>query len=151
MNGIKEKIEGLKKTFTPSTKDDERYFRIIELGRSLASYPDALKIPKLQVAGCQSILYLSPSFSDGRIYFSAHSDALISAGLAALLISVYSGEEPATILKTPPSFMTELGIIGSLTPSRSNGLANIHLRMKKDALNFLVEASKSLDFNAAPL
>ncbi len=151
MNGIKEKIEELRKIFTPHSKDDDRYMRIIELGRSLATYPVALKIPKLQVAGCQSILYLSSSFRDGRIYFEAHSDALISAGLAALLISIYSGETPEAVLKTPPTFLTDFGIIGSLTPSRSNGLANIHLRMKRDALNFLVERAKSLDFNAATL
>lgn len=151
MHGIKEKIEGLKKIFPPSTKDDERYLRIIELGRSLAFYPDALKIPKLQVAGCQSVLYLSSSFKDGRIYFEARSDALISAGLAAVLIFVYSGESPAAILKTPPAFLADLGIIGCLTPSRSNGLANIHLRMKKDALSFLVEKANSLDFNTSVL
>ncbi len=134
MSTVTDKIEELRKVFTSNDSGEERYLRIIELGRTLSPYPDNLKTPKLQVSGCQSVLYLSSDFSDGLLYFRAHSDALISAGLAAILISVYSGEAPLEILKTPPIFLKELGILGSLSPSRSNGLANIHRRIKQDAI-----------------
>lgn len=147
MNGMSDRIESLRKIFISTLSSEERYLRIIDLGRTLTGYPDKLRIPNLQVQGCQSILYLSSKFTDGKIFFEAHSDALISAGLAAILIFVYSGGSPEEILKTPPIFLNELGILGSLSPSRSNGLANIHLRMKRDAL---LAMKKSLDFNHAP-
>ncbi len=143
MNSIADKTEELRKIFISKGSGEERYLFIIDLGRKLAPYPDRLKTPNLQVPGCQSVLYLSSTFSDSKLFFHAHSDALISAGLAALLIFVYSGQTPADILKTPPLFLKEFGILGSLSPSRSNGLAQIHLRMKKDALIHL-------DTNLAP-
>ena len=145
MSDTATRIENLRKIFISTLSSEERYLRIIDLGRTLGAYPDKLRIPNLQVSGCQSTLYLSSKFSDGKIFFEAHSDALISAGLAAILIFVYSGQTPEEILKTPPSFLNELGILSSLSPSRSNGLANIHLRMKRDALL----AIKSLDANPA--
>lgn len=135
MPSIQSKIEELRKIFISKDSSEERYMRIIDLGRSLAPYPDELKTPNLLVPGCQSILYLSSNFQNGLLFFQAHADALISAGLAAILIHVYSGRTPEEILKTSPLFLKELGILGSLSPSRSNGLANIHLRMKQDALN----------------
>lgn len=134
MKSIATKTEELRKIFSSNGSGEERYLSIIDLGRKLAPYPNRLKTPNLQVPGCQSILYLSCTFSESKLFFQAHSDALISAGLAALLIFVYSGETPANILKTHPLFLKEFGILGSLSPSRSNGLAQIHLRMKKDAL-----------------
>lgn len=144
MSSIPDKIEELRKIFTPNLSSEERYLHIIELGRSLPPYPAGLKTPNLQVQGCQSILYLSSTFSDGKLFFQTHSDALISAGLAAILIFVYSAQPPEEVLKCPPLFLKELSILGSLSPSRSNGLANIHLRMKRDALAVI-----KLDLNLA--
>ena len=74
-----------------------------------------------------------------KIIFEAESDALISAGLAALLTQVYSGETPEVILKCPPSYIEELGINSSLTPNRASGLYSMHLQMKQEALKLLVE------------
>ena len=71
--------------------------------------------------------------------FEAEADALISAGLAALLTQVYSGETPETILKCPPTYLDEIGISASLTPNRANGLYSIHLRMKQEALKLLMK------------
>ncbi len=98
----------------------------------------ALKIPQNIVPGCQSVMYLHSRLEEGRVYFTVGSDALISAGLAALLVNVYNGESPETILKCPPDYIKELNIGASLTPGRANGLHNIHLRMKQDALKFLL-------------
>lgn len=86
------------------------------------------------VSGCQSIVYLSTKMDQGKIYFNAFSEALISAGLAALLIQTYNGEDPAVLIKCPPTFLQELDITSSLSPARSNGLANIYLRMQQEAL-----------------
>ena len=76
--------------------------------------------------------------------FEAEADALISAGLAALLIRAYNGETPEVVLKCPPSFIEELGINASLTPSRSNGLYSLHLQMKQEALRLLMEKEKNI-------
>jgi cysteine desulfuration protein SufE len=63
------------------------------------------------------------------------------------LIAVYNGEAPRTILSTPPSFLQDLGILASLSPTRSNGLAHIHQRIKMDALKFLLSTSKPIETN----
>ena len=133
-----EKAEGLKKKFSLLTTD-ERYQLLIQMGQKLSPFPEEYRTPDRIVPGCQSTLYLLSTLSDGKLYFKAQADALISAGLAALLIAAYSGESPETILTCPPDFITELGITASLSLNRSNGLANIHLRMKQEALKNLVK------------
>lgn len=147
---IEKKIEQFKNLFF-GRPAEEKIQIILNQGRLLPPYPDELKTPERLVAGCQSILYLSSSFDGGKVFFYAHADALISSGLAALLISIYSGETPETILNTSPAFLIDFGILPSLTPSRSNGLAHIHRRMKNDALKFLLSTRKSIELNPAPL
>lgn len=129
----------IKSLFSDCLTEEERYKKIIELGRELPSFPESQRLPENIVQGCQSTVYLSSMFNDGVIFFEAKADALISAGLAALLIRVYSGEPPEVILKCPPVYLEELGVNASLTPSRSNGLYSMHLRMKQDALKWLLK------------
>ncbi len=114
-----------------------KYEKIIELGRNAPPFPPALMTMDNLVRGCQSQMYLNTTFLEGKIYFQSHSEALISAGLAALLVMVYNEEAPETILGCPPRFLEELAIHQILSPARSNGLASLFLRMKKEALNFL--------------
>jgi cysteine desulfuration protein SufE len=133
---FQKKCAELKKKFAPLSTE-ERYRALMEMGRSLPFFHPDLKTPDRLVHGCQSLLYLHATGSDGKLFFEAHSDALISAGLAALLIAVYSGESPETILKCPPTFISELGIAATLSPNRSNGLSQIHLRMQQEALKAL--------------
>lgn len=134
---FQKKCDEIKKNFTNLTQE-KRYQLLMDMGRNLPPFPHSLKTPDRIVSGCQSILYLNATTNDGKIFFEAHADALISAGLAALLISAYSGETAETILKCPPFFLTELGITTSLSLNRSNGLAHIHLRMKQEALKSLL-------------
>jgi len=131
------KVLKIKNVFT-SLSSEERYRSLIEMGRKLSPYPTEWKTQDRIVRGCQSTLYLHAALENGTMTFTATADALISAGLAALLISVYSGETPETILKCPPDFLHELGIISSLSPNRSSGLAHIHLRMKQEAMRTLI-------------
>jgi cysteine desulfuration protein SufE len=134
---FQKKCGEIKKKFTPLTQE-ERYHLLMDMGRELPPFPDLLKTPDRIVRGCQSTLYLNTTTQNGKIFFEVHSDALISAGLAALLIAAYSGESAETILKCPPDFIAELGITASLSLNRSNGLAHIHLRMKQEALKSLI-------------
>ena len=133
-----ETFSDLKNLFIHCRTGQDRYQKIIELGRELPPMAPEHKTEENIVRGCQSIVYLSSEMVDGKIYFTAYSEALISAGLAAILIRAYSGQSPEMVLKTKPIFLEELQIIGSLSPSRSNGLANMFLRMQQDALKFLV-------------
>ncbi len=131
-------VADVKILFQDCLSQQDRYQRIIELGRQLPPMPLEYRTDENIVNGCQSIVYLYSEIEDGKIYYLAHSEALISAGLAALLIKAYSGKSAEVILKSKPTFLEELQILGSLSPSRSNGLANMFLRMQQDALKFLI-------------
>jgi cysteine desulfuration protein SufE len=128
---VKERFEG-------SPSDEVKYDIIINMGKGQQTMSSALMTENNLVKGCQSTMYLHSRYEDGAVHFQAFSDALISSGLAQMMIEVYSGEDPETILKCPPTFIEELNIPASLTPNRANGLYNIHLRMKQDALNYLI-------------
>lgn len=124
--------------FSSCTTPESKYQRLIELGKRLPPLNPAYKSPELIVNGCQSIVYLRSYLENDKFYFEAESEALISSGLAFLLITAYSGESAEHILTSPPLFIEEIGLNTSLTPGRSNGLASIYLRMKQDALKFLI-------------
>jgi cysteine desulfuration protein SufE len=130
----KEVINLFKGCATP----EERYQKIIELGKKQSRLSNEYKLAENIVPGCQSRMYVRSWEQDGKVYFESESDALISAGLAMLLILVYSGETPETILKCTPQHIEELGIRETLTPGRSNGLASLYIRMKQDALRHLL-------------
>ena len=134
---FEKKCAEIKKKFGPLS-GEARVQALMEMGRRLPPFPPELKTQDRMVQGCQSILYLNGTLREGKLYFEAAADALVSAGLAALLIAAYSGEDPETILTCPPAFISELGITASLSPNRSNGLAHIHLRMKQEALKTFV-------------
>lgn len=124
--------------FSGLQSNEEIYEKIIQYGKKLNGFKPEWKIEENQVKGCQSLMYLHTELKEGKLYFAAYSEALISAGLAALLIAFYNGITPEELLKTPPRFLEELRIATSLTPSRSNGLASLYLHMKKEALKCLM-------------
>lgn len=137
-----EKQQKVKDLFSSCGSDEEKYQKIIELGTRLKPIPEEHKVEENRVRGCQSILYLHTYLKEGKVYFEVDSDALISKGLAYLLVAVYSGEEPETILKCPPQFLEDLNITQSLTPNRASGLYSMHLKMKQEALKILVDQQK---------
>jgi len=133
-----EKQDLLRLDFSECKAPEALYRKIMAYGKKLPPYPSELKKADNLVEGCQSVMYLSAHFEEGKLFFYAASDALISAGLAAILIDLYSGETPETILLNPPSFLDKIGIPQSLTPGRANGLASLYLKMKQCALNCLI-------------
>ena len=135
-----QKQDAVKHLFAHCNDNDSKYQKIIELGRELSSLPAEDQVDANLVRGCQSRMYLTSRLENGRVLFEAQSDSLISSGLAVLMLKVYSGETPETILKCEPRYLEELGINASLTMNRANGLASLHLRMKQDALKFLMQA-----------
>lgn len=137
------KQEKIKQLFGSCKDEEAKYRKIIELGRAQKPLDPSHRLPENIVKGCQSTVYLHSSLVDGKVIFESESDALISSGLAQILILVYNEETPEAILKCPPDYLEELGISASLTPNRANGLYSIHLRMKQEALKFLIEQSKN--------
>lgn len=132
------KQKQLKQLFASLSTPEQKYHKIIELGASLPPYPPEFKAPENLVKGCQSLMHLCTQLSpEGKMIFFADSEALISRGLAALLITIYHNESPATVLTCPPSILSEIGVQASLSPSRSNGLASLYLKMKQEALKYL--------------
>lgn len=134
-----QKIENLKKELSSLPSREVLYQKIMEKGKKLPAFNPLWKCEQNRVVGCQSLMYLYSVYDGRMVSFYASSDALISSGLAALLIEIYSGEPPDTILLTPPSFIEELGIPSVLTPGRANGLASLYLKMKQEALRHLIQ------------
>ena len=134
-----EKQFRLRSRFGSCQDAESRYALIIQLGREAPPLDEKFKITDNLVRGCQSQMFLHTYVEKEKIYFQAESDALISNGLGVLLTSVYSGETPETVLKSPPDYLQELGVSASLSPSRANGLASLYLRMKQEALKALVQ------------
>jgi cysteine desulfuration protein SufE len=128
----------VKQLFSTCKEAEKKYEKLIELGRTLPPFPEKYKIPENLVKGCQSQMYLHATCINGKCFFQAHSEALISAGLVALLLLVYNDELPEAILSCPPLFLEELQLHKSLSPGRSNGLAGLLLRLKQEALKFLM-------------
>lgn len=122
--------------------DQDRYQLIIKMGRALKPFPAHLKTPDNLVSGCQSQTFLHCQLAEGKLQFEAGSDALISAGLTALLLFVYNDEAPKTVLTCSADFLGKLDLMRYLTPSRSNGLFSVHLRMKKEALRLISQSNQ---------
>jgi cysteine desulfuration protein SufE len=122
--------------FSTCVTAEEKYQKIIMLGKEQKRLSDTQKTKATQVVGCQSRMYLYSSYEGGLLYFQCEADALISAGLGILLTKVYSGETPHTILTCPPKYLETLAIAQTLTPGRANGLASLYIRIKQEALKY---------------
>ncbi|MBR5455718.1 MAG: SufE family protein [Bacteroidaceae bacterium] len=114
----------------------DRYQLLIDLGGEQPSLPDEYKTDNNLIEGCQSRVWLQADFVDGKVVFSAESDALIVKGIVALLIKVYSGHTPDEILDNEPYFVEAIGLKEHLSPTRSNGLVAMIKQMKLYALAF---------------
>ena len=136
---FQEKVEKVKSLFSSCSTAEERYQKIIELGQQSPKLSSEDRIPENIVKGCQSLMYLKSTYDGTHLSFATESDALISSGLAVLLVMVYSGEKPEIILKSPPAYLDEIGVTTALSPNRANGLYSLHLRMKQEALKALTQ------------
>lgn len=113
---------------------DDKYQYIIDLGKSLEPLNEKYKTDDRLIKGCQSRVWLQTEMKDGKIYFHADSDAIITKGLVALMVRVLSGHTPQEIVEAPLTFIDEIGLKSHLSPTRSNGLLAMVKQMKLDAL-----------------
>lgn len=131
---MQERINKIKERFLQFSDWEDRYKELIQLGKSLDSYPEDKRDDKYKVKGCQSQVWLYPEFREGRVYFYGDSDAVLVKGIVGLLLSVYSDATPAEILATKPDFLKEVGITEHLSMNRSNGLASMMKQIQMYAL-----------------
>lgn len=115
----------------------DKYEYLIELGKSSEPYPEENKTEDKLIKGCQSRVWLDYKAEDGRIFFSADSDAIITKGIISLLVSVYSGRTAKEIAEDDFSFINEIGLKENLSPTRANGLVSMISVIKKAAIDNL--------------
>lgn len=114
----------------------QKYEHIIELGKELPLIDESQKIDDNLIKGCQSRVWLHAKYEDGKVEFTADSDAIITKGLVALVIRAMSGASPKEIVETDLSFISQIGLNDHLSPTRSNGLASMVKQMKIYGLAF---------------
>jgi cysteine desulfuration protein SufE len=112
----------------------EKYEYIIELGKELPLIDEIHKTEEKLIEGCQSRVWLDAKLENGKMLFSADSDAIITKGIIGLLIRVLNNESPAVIAKADLHFIQDIGLQEHLSITRSNGLASMVKKMKMSAL-----------------
>lgn len=118
---------------------DDKYEYIIDLGKRLPPLDEQDKTDENKVRGCQSTVWLTADYRDGKIFFRAESDAVIVKGLISMLIRVLSGHTPDEILAADLGFIQKIGMTTHLAQTRSNGLLAMVKQMKNYALAFKVK------------
>ncbi len=113
----------------------DKYEYLIDLGHRLEAFPEELKTEDRLIKGCQSRVWLDASVEDGKLYFRADSDAIITKGIISLLIGVYSGRTAREIADDDFSFVDRLGLRENLSPTRANGLASMIATIRQMAQN----------------
>ncbi|MCD8386934.1 MAG: SufE family protein [Bacteroidales bacterium] len=114
----------------------DRYAYIIDLGNALPPIDEKYKTPQHLIEGCQSRVWLNAELKDGKVHYTADSDAIIVKGIISLLISVLNDHTPQEILDADLHFIDAIGLSEHLSPTRSNGLLSMVKQMKLDALAF---------------
>ena len=112
----------------------EKYEYLIELGKDLPKIAEDKKTEDRIIEGCQSKVWLDATFVDGKMHFTADSDAIITKGIIGLLIHVMDNETPEEILQSELFFIDRIGLHEHLSPTRSNGLASMVKKMKMASL-----------------
>ena len=114
----------------------DKYEYLIELSGSLPAIGEEHRNEQFLIRGCQSRVWVDAELRDGKIYFTADSDAIITKGIIALLIRVLSGRTPQEIVDSDLYFIDRIGLRENLSPTRANGLLAMIKKMKLYALAY---------------
>lgn len=115
---------------------DERFQYVIDLGKSLPLIDEKFKTEDNIIKGCQSKVWLHADEQDGKLVFTADSDAIITKGIIAVLIRTFSNQKPKDILEADTTFIDQIGLKEQLSPTRANGLVSMIKQIKLYALGF---------------
>ena len=114
----------------------DKYNYIIELGKELPMIDEQYKTPEFLIEGCQSQVWLHADYKDGKVFFTADSDAIITKGIVNLLIRLLSERTPQEIIDNDLHYLDAIGLKEHLSPTRSNGLASMIKQIKLYAVAF---------------
>lgn len=114
----------------------QRYEYMIELGKSLPLIEEKYKTDDNIIKGCQSKVWVHAKMKNDKVEFTADSDAIITKGIIAILIRVFSGQHPSAIIEADTDFIDEIGLKEHLSPTRANGLVSMIKQLKMYAIAY---------------
>ncbi len=120
----------------------QKYEYMIDLGKSLPLISEENKIEDRLITGCQSKVWLDAVLKNGKIEYTADSDAIITKGIIAILLRVFSNQTPEAILSAKMDFIDEIGLKEHLSPTRANGLVSMIKQIKIYALAYQAQLNK---------
>jgi cysteine desulfuration protein SufE len=115
---------------------EERYQYMIDLGKTLPLIDDQYKTEDNIIKGCQSKVWLHAEMNEGKVLFTADSDAIITKGIIAILIRVFSNQNPVDIIEANTDFIDQIGLKEHLSPTRANGLVSMIKQIKMYAIAY---------------
>ena len=115
---------------------EERYEYMIDLGKTLPLIDDAYKTEDHLIKGCQSKVWLHAETENQNVVFTADSDAIITKGIIAILLRVFSNQEPQAIIDADTGFIDQIGLKDHLSPTRANGLVSMIKQIKMYAVAY---------------
>jgi cysteine desulfuration protein SufE len=133
---IKEREKEITDEFSFFDSWEEKYEYIIDLGKRLEPLDEKFKVEENIIKGCQSTVWLTSDFKNGKVFYKADSDAIIVKGLVSMLIKVLSGNKPDEILEAKLNFIKDIGMMTHLAQTRSNGLLAMVKQIKNYALAY---------------
>ena len=136
METISEAQEEIVQEFSMFDDWMQRYEYMIELGKSLPMIDSQYKNEDYIIKGCQSKVWVHADLEDNKLVFTADSDAIITKGIIAILIRVFSHQHPDAILEANTDFIDKIGLKEHLSPSRANGLVSMIKQLKMYAIAF---------------
>jgi len=139
---IQEKQEEVISEFSMFDDWMDKYAYLIDLGKDMPLIDEKFKTKQYLISGCQSRVWLHAEMQDGKMILSADSDAVITKGIASLLIRVLSGQSPDDILKAEIVFPEKIGLKDHLSPTRANGLQSMIKQVKLYAQAFVLKSQK---------
>lgn len=114
----------------------ERYEHMIDLGKSLPLIDEKYKIDENLIKGCQSKVWVHAEMKEDALVFTADSDAIITKGIIAILVRVFSNQHPKNIIEADTGFIDEIGLKEHLSPTRANGLVSMIKQLKMYAVAY---------------
>ena len=136
MSSIKEIQEEIIEEFAMYEDWMQRYEYMIELGKSLPLIQEKYKTDDNLIKGCQSKVWVHAEMEDDKVVFTADSDAIITKGIIAILIRVFSNQHPRNIIEADTAFIDEIGLKEHLSPTRANGLVSMIKQLKMYAVAY---------------
>ena len=127
---INQKQDSIIEDFSVFEEWMDKYEYIIQLGKELPLIDSKYKIDENLIKGCQSQVWLHAEMKDGKLFFTADSDAVITKGLVGMVVDVLSGYTPNEIATADIYFIDKIGLHSHLSPTRSNGLASMIKQIK---------------------